>query len=830
MGIISVEGVRWMGDPTVNTVSIPKSLSPTVVAPARSLVEETMEFVKPQQNSEFYKSSPNPSVLLTTTSDTKAAQGANQDSPIAAGSTVPATRTNATPGKINDSSTDKGSKGETKLNNREVKESRGVSFDDWSAYLPNYRPYLQIGPYMSPIPDGIASSAVTTIAVDAKDKATQETDPGKVLGELYFDKGLDSGKHSNLSDYQAALKSDKISEEAKVKIRKSLEENLGVKIDDNLTEAEFKKQVERFQHANWSLELGGSKGNGFTRHVSGEVNKKTFFAIFNGTEGLQEFFKGKKVDPAKVVLIPATGVKSATQTEPLISVAEATFREKVLAAIPVGQKTGANEDKFNAYWEDFLKWNSETMVGKDGSGENKVILIPNNQTEDGYVQKCVQMYAEHREYRNQYGDEPKKAGVNAGNAQTNEKPIYNSAKRTGNSGYFSSSSSRASVGYRAGGTNAYAGTGSLLTQAEVGSLGGVDDVSKKIISNATNWWSQDGGNYTLSKNDCYDFAHFALRGKRVASDTNAKHETSVKLNRSFGVNQLSALIQSDPKSFVGSLIVTSGCSMFGGKDHWGTIVNTKDGIRVLHFYSSGKVGYSTLEEFMRKAGDGNTIRFLSEKTDANPNGDSQIKNIENYFNNPQLRETKMQEYYANTFKDSSRLYDELKLAEKGCSREAFDEAIKRYNTNSQINKRFLSIVDYSKKATEDRMFVIDFVNKKVYATQCAHGKNSGDIGGAVTNTVGFNSEGSHMTGSGAYMVGANYDGKHGFSVRVKGLDASNANAESKDVVIHTADYVKDGGRSFGCFAVPPEDIAILSMLANSNSMLYSYVPVDARRR
>ena len=72
-----------------------------------------------------------------------------------------------------------------------------------------------------------------------------------------------------------------------------------------------------------------------------------------------------------------------------------------------------------------------------------------------------------------------------------------------------------------------------------------------------------------------------------------------------------------------------------------------------------------------------------------------------------------------------------------------------------------------------------------------------------------NDFGSYATSNGTYVTTDYYDGKYGLSLRVRGLDASNSNAEPRAIVIHNAWYAEDDmvplhgqlGRSEGCFAM-----------------------------
>ena len=53
-----------------------------------------------------------------------------------------------------------------------------------------------------------------------------------------------------------------------------------------------------------------------------------------------------------------------------------------------------------------------------------------------------------------------------------------------------------------------------------------------------------------------------------------------------------------------------------------------------------------------------------------------------------------------------------------------------------------------------------------------------------------NQPGSEATSNGAYTTGETYHGKYGLSMKVRGLDWSNNNAESRAIVIHNAWYAE----------------------------------------
>src|SRR5690606_12248020 len=75
----------------------------------------------------------------------------------------------------------------------------------------------------------------------------------------------------------------------------------------------------------------------------------------------------------------------------------------------------------------------------------------------------------------------------------------------------------------------------------------------------------------------------------------------------------------------------------------------------------------------------------------------------------------------------------------------------------------------------------------------------------------FNTNSSFMSSIGFYLTGETYQGKHGYSLRLDGLEKGfNDNARKRAIVIHGAEYANRDfvqstgrlGRSLGCPALP----------------------------
>jgi hypothetical protein len=120
----------------------------------------------------------------------------------------------------------------------------------------------------------------------------------------------------------------------------------------------------------------------------------------------------------------------------------------------------------------------------------------------------------------------------------------------------------------------------------------------------------------------------------------------------------------------------------------------------------------------------------------------------------------------------------------------------------------MAIVDFSKPSHEPRFHLVDLQNGTVDSHFVAHGRGSDpDHSGFVERFS--NDFGSYATSNGTYVTGDYYNGKYGLSMKVRGLDWSNYNAEPRAIVIHNAWYAEDDmiplhgklGRSEGCFAM-----------------------------
>lgn len=138
----------------------------------------------------------------------------------------------------------------------------------------------------------------------------------------------------------------------------------------------------------------------------------------------------------------------------------------------------------------------------------------------------------------------------------------------------------------------------------------------------------------------------------------------------------------------------------------------------------------------------------------------------------------------------------------------------------------LSIADFSLSSKEKRLWVVDINTKQLLLnTWVSHGQGSGaDLATSFSNTIN-----SHQSSLGFYVTGEVYNGKHGRSLRLDGMDAGfNSKARERAIVMHGADYVSSTtiknlnrlGRSHGCPAVPSALSNKIIDLIKGRSVLY----------
>jgi len=150
------------------------------------------------------------------------------------------------------------------------------------------------------------------------------------------------------------------------------------------------------------------------------------------------------------------------------------------------------------------------------------------------------------------------------------------------------------------------------------------------------------------------------------------------------------------------------------------------------------------------------------------------------------------------------------------------------NTHRIAARDTMGVVDFSLPSGEPRFHLVNLIDGSVESHLVAHGRGSDpDHSGFVER---FSNEfRSYATSNGTYVTDEYYHGKYGLSMKVRGLDWSNYNAEPRAIVIHNAWYAEPEmlsthgklGRSEGCFAMSRESqYAVMRKLAGGR-MIYA---------
>jgi hypothetical protein len=142
----------------------------------------------------------------------------------------------------------------------------------------------------------------------------------------------------------------------------------------------------------------------------------------------------------------------------------------------------------------------------------------------------------------------------------------------------------------------------------------------------------------------------------------------------------------------------------------------------------------------------------------------------------------------------------------------------------------LTVIDYSVPSTKKRLWVYDLDSRELLHEELvAHGQGSG--GNVPTNFS--NEDESHRSSLGLFKTSETYIGKHGYSLRLDGLDKGfNDRARQRAIVMHGAKYVSEDlarsqgriGRSWGCPALRDGIIREVIDDVKGGNLVFAYYP------
>ena len=158
---------------------------------------------------------------------------------------------------------------------------------------------------------------------------------------------------------------------------------------------------------------------------------------------------------------------------------------------------------------------------------------------------------------------------------------------------------------------------------------------------------------------------------------------------------------------------------------------------------------------------------------------------------------------------------------------AFEQAITGAQAIERRNKDIITLIDFTKPSTEERLYVLDIRHKRLlFSSLVSHGKNSGgNYATSFSNKVN-----SYKSSLGFYLTENTYQGKNGYSLILNGLEKGiNDKAKERAIVMHGAAYANPSviasgrlGRSFGCPALPQTVTKPIINTIKDGSVIFIY--------
>lgn len=156
----------------------------------------------------------------------------------------------------------------------------------------------------------------------------------------------------------------------------------------------------------------------------------------------------------------------------------------------------------------------------------------------------------------------------------------------------------------------------------------------------------------------------------------------------------------------------------------------------------------------------------------------------------------------------------------------------------------LTIIDYRMPSFQKRMWVVDIETMEIVYGRfkgkereplhqlVAHGRKSGDELYAKTFS---NISNSNQSSLGFFRTAETYKGKHGYSMRIDGLEAKhNSLARKRFIVVHGAEYMtqkwmkqnnkEHPGQSYGTIAIDPGFAKSYIDTVKKGSLIFAYHP------
>lgn len=146
----------------------------------------------------------------------------------------------------------------------------------------------------------------------------------------------------------------------------------------------------------------------------------------------------------------------------------------------------------------------------------------------------------------------------------------------------------------------------------------------------------------------------------------------------------------------------------------------------------------------------------------------------------------------------------------------------------RVRRDRMAIVDFAARSAEPRFHFVDLRDGRSSSARVCHGSGSdpSHTGWLQRFSNEFNSNASC---EGAFATADYYEGKHGRSQRLHGLDPTNNNALDRAIVVHGAWYANPDvlhergmlGRSQGCFAFAQAELQSVFDRLGPDRLIYA---------
>ncbi|MEQ1504364.1 MAG: murein L,D-transpeptidase catalytic domain family protein [Myxococcota bacterium] len=144
------------------------------------------------------------------------------------------------------------------------------------------------------------------------------------------------------------------------------------------------------------------------------------------------------------------------------------------------------------------------------------------------------------------------------------------------------------------------------------------------------------------------------------------------------------------------------------------------------------------------------------------------------------------------------------------------------------------VIDFSLPSVVPRFFVVDLrAGELLFSELTSHGIGSQDPNDLTMADRFSNISGSNMSSIGLMRGAETFDGTHGYSLRLDGLEPGfDDNVRDRAIIVHSADYATQAfvndygylGRSQGCPAVDPAVSDAMIDVLRDGGLLLSYYP------